>query len=97
MPMAMSAIYAKQAIKKLYGKGDYGKSICLAVQTGFDTDCNGATVGSVLGMRNGISGIPKEWSEPVHGTLQTTILGMDKIPVTELVDVTMKHITGERE
>ena len=81
----------------LYGKGDYGKSICLAVQTGFDTDCNGATVGSVLGMRNGISGIPKEWSEPVHGTLQTTILGMDKIPVTELVDVTMKHITGERE
>ena len=76
----------------LYGEGDYGKSICLAVQTGFDTDCNGATVGSVLGMRGGMASIPEEWTEPVHGTLQTTIFGMDKAAVKELAELTMRHL-----
>lgn len=78
----------------LYGGGDYGKSICLAVQTGFDTDCNGATVGSVLGMRGGISCISREWLEPVNGTLESTIFGMGKSAVTDLVEITMKHIAG---
>lgn len=45
----------------LYGKGDYGKTICLAVETGFDTDCNGATAGSVFGMAYGINAIPEYW------------------------------------
>ncbi|MCM1058659.1 MAG: ADP-ribosylglycohydrolase family protein [Firmicutes bacterium] len=76
----------------LYGGGDYGKSICLAVQTGYDTDCNGATVGSVIGMRGGISCIPEEWTQPIHGTLESTIFGMGKSAVTDLVDLTMKHV-----
>lgn len=78
----------------LYGGGDYGKSICLAVQTGFDTDCNGATVGSILGMRGGISAISEEWTSPVNGTLESTIFGMGKSAVADLVEVTMKHIEG---
>ena len=76
----------------LYGEGDFGKSICMAVETGFDTDCNGATVGSILGMRNGIEGIGKEWSDPIHGELNTSIFGVGKVKVIDLVEKTMNHI-----
>lgn len=80
------------AASLLYGGGDYGKSVCMAVETGFDTDCNGATVGSVLGMRNGYESLDKKWFEPIHGYLDTSIFGIGKVSVASLVDKTLKHI-----
>ena len=74
----------------LYGK-DFGSSICLAVQTGFDTDCNGATVGSVYGMAKGFDSIPKEWINPFNGKLRTDIAGRNLIEVDELVERTVLH------
>ncbi len=76
----------------LYGNGDYGKSICLAVQEGFDTDCNGATIGSIIGMRNGAKLIPKEWVAPINGSLDTNIFGIENIAIEELVKKTMIQI-----
>lgn len=76
----------------LYGKGDFGRSICMAVETGFDTDCNGATVGSVLGMMFGLDCIGEEWSAPFHDMLETTIFGVGKVSISALVDTTMAHI-----
>ena len=76
----------------LYGKGDYGKSICMAVETGFDTDCNGATVGSVLGMANGIESIPDYWKKPIKDTLHTSVFGVGTVKISDRVEMTMKHI-----
>ena len=76
----------------LYGEGDYGKSICMAVETGFDTDCNGATVGSVLGMANGIESIPECWTSRINDTLHTSIFGVDTVKISDRVKMTMKHI-----
>ena len=76
----------------LYGGGDYSKSICMAVQTGFDTDCNGATVGSVLGMRGGLGCIDEKWLRPLNGTLDTTIIGVGKVPVESLIERTLRHV-----
>ena len=74
----------------LYGK-DFGNAICLAVQTGFDTDCNGATVGSVFGMAKGISTISNEWLVPINGKLRTDIAGRNLVDVDELVNRTLIH------
>ena len=76
----------------LYGKGDYGRSICMAVQTGFDTDCNGATVGSILGMANGIDSIDEVWQKPINNKLHTSIFGVGTIKITDAVEITMKHV-----
>ena len=76
----------------LYGKGDYGKSICMAVETGFDTDCNGATVGSILGMANGVESIPEYWTKPIHDTLHTSIFGVETVKISDRVKMTMEHI-----
>ena len=76
----------------LCGEGDYGKSICLSVQTGFDTDCNGATVGSVIGMRNGMGGVGEEWTAPTNGYFQTNLCGYDKASIEECVEKTMEHM-----
>jgi ADP-ribosylglycohydrolase len=80
------------AMALLYGGGDFGRSICMAVQTGFDTDCNGATVGSVLGMRGGSAAIGEEWSAPLRGQLDTTIFGVGTVTLAEMAAKTMEHM-----
>lgn len=49
----------------LYGEGDFGNSLLLAVNCGQDTDCTGATVGACLGIMQGASAIPARWRDPV--------------------------------
>lgn len=80
----------------LYGNNDYARSICMAVETGFDTDCNGATVGSILGMKNGIQSIGKEWTAPISNRLNTAIFGAEIVEISQLVSKTLEHIHQKR-
>lgn len=76
----------------LYGEGDFGKSICIAVGMAFDTDCNGATVGSILGMKNGIDAIDEYWKKPVNGKIHTSIFGVGTVSIEDAVIKTLAHI-----
>ena len=76
----------------LWGENDFGKSVCLAVEACFDTDCNGATVGSIMGMKNGIDAIDSTWQKPVNNTIETTLIGVGFVKITDAVKKTMKHI-----
>ncbi len=78
----------------LYGGGEFGKTACLAVETGFDTDCNAATVGSVIGMIKGQDGIGEEWTAPTNGTLETTIFGVGNGSIDSFIELTMEHMPG---
>ncbi len=84
-------------IALLYGNGDYSKSICLASEVGFDTDCNSATVGSVVGMRNGIEGISPVWYESIGIGFETSIFGCERLTYDEVTETTMKHIRMKQE
>ena len=84
------------AASLLFGGGDYAKTICTAVQACFDTDCNGATVGSVVGMAKGISAISDYWRKPIKNTLHTGIFGLETVDIDKRIDLTMEHIENKK-
>jgi len=75
----------------IYGENDFGKSICIAVGCGDDTDCTGATLGSILGILHGTQGIPKKWSDPIGLSIKTcAVTGFDNPPdLNALTDQTL--------
>lgn len=80
------------AASLLYGGGDYRKSVCTAVSFGFDTDCNGATVGSVLGVALGFEGIPGDFTEPLNDTLESTLFGYTTVSIKEMAKKTEQFL-----
>jgi ADP-ribosylglycohydrolase len=73
----------------LYGEKDFGRTICLSVQAAFDTDCNGATAGSIMGIMLGAGKINGYWPDAFHYKLRTSVEGYNLVTVDELVDKTM--------
>lgn len=80
------------ALGLLWGGGDFGKSICIAVQACFDTDCNGATVGSIVGMMLGAKKLPEKWINPLKDTLITGITGYNIVKISNLAKETVSEI-----
>ena len=69
--------------------GDFSGGISAVVQGGWDTDTNGAAVGSILGAIAGRSGIPERWSAPLQGRFASSLPGFDGIGIDELVRRTL--------
>jgi len=50
----------------LYGEGDFQKSLMIGNTCGWDTDCNSANIGCLLGIMNGLDGLRgADWRGPV--------------------------------
>ncbi|HLO98326.1 MAG TPA: ADP-ribosylglycohydrolase family protein [Fimbriimonas sp.] len=65
--------------------GDFEKAITTAVMFGLDTDCNGATVGSLMGSQMGASALPVEkWISPFNDTIDFEYLGEERQSITAL-------------
>ncbi len=68
----------------LWGDGDFSRSIGLAVEGGWDADCNGATAGSVFGVMHGTDALPGHWIEPLHDLVRSSVSGFDPSRVSDL-------------
>jgi len=55
----------------LYGEDDIGKSVCIAAGCCEDADCTAATLGSIIGIIQGASGLPAKWVDPIGDDIQT--------------------------
>ncbi len=72
------------AVGLLWGGRDFEQSICRAVMCACDTDCNGATVGSIVGLILGAQQLPQKWTAPLEDTLRTGIQGKHELKLSEL-------------
>lgn len=52
-------------IALLWGEGDFSKTMLIAINCGYDTDCTCATAGAILGGILGEKRIPEKWKEPI--------------------------------
>jgi len=68
----------------LHAGGDFTQAISLAVMGGLDTDCNGATAGSVLGALLGAQALPGKWTAPLGDTLHSAIDGFNVNRISDL-------------
>ncbi len=68
----------------LKGEGDFSRTIGIAVMAGLDTDCNGATAGSIMGCALGTRGIPTHWTDPFHDRIRTHLKGLAELSISEM-------------
>ena len=67
----------------LYGGGDFSQALCIGTMAGWDTDCNVGNIGCVMGVLNGLSGIPSRWRAP----MQDLVVMAGVIGVRNLLDI----------
>ena len=67
-----------------HGRMDFGRTICISVMCGLDTDCNGATAGSIMGAILGAKALPGEWIEPLEDSLESIVAGMAHNRISDL-------------
>lgn len=68
----------------LYGGMDFTRTIGIAVSAGFDTDCNAATAGSVVGVVLGASALPDNWITPLNNRLESSVRGAESSRISDL-------------
>ncbi len=73
----------------VHGNGDYEKSISIAVMCGCDTDCNGATVGSIIGALSGARQLPDKWIQPLNNRVDSLIINDSRVSISDLADRTV--------
>ncbi len=73
----------------LWGEGHFARSVGYAVEAGLDTDCTGATAGSVFGALHGTAALPENFVRPLDDTVHSAIFGYDGSRISDLASRTV--------
>ena len=73
-----------------YGKMNPDRSICVSVMGALDTDCNGATTGSIVGAASGHRSFGGKLAAPLYDTIKPLVFGFQEITMRELAERCLK-------
>jgi ADP-ribosylglycohydrolase/DNA-binding transcriptional regulator YhcF (GntR family) len=73
----------------LWGEGDFQKTVSTAVMCGMDTDCNGATAGSIFGALKGRSAIPAQMTALFNDRIKSAVFGHSDEKIKSYVEQIM--------
>jgi len=77
----------------LWADGDYTTAVGRVVMSGWDTDSNGATVGSVAAILAGRQALPDHLIDPLHDRTRSALFGFDGSAISDLAERTVRLAT----
>ncbi len=91
----MSAVHTNNnavivAMSLFYGAMEPDKSICASVMGALDTDCNGATTGSIVGAARGKRSFGGKLAAPLNDCMEPLVFGFQKASLKELAERSLK-------
>ncbi len=90
-----NAAYVANAL--LASKGNFEKGIAIACMQGHDTDCNAATVGSILGVHLGAARLPGKWVRPLNDRMKSSLAELSEVAISEMAERTFQLILNRRK
>jgi ADP-ribosylglycohydrolase len=81
----------------LWAHADFSRTIGLAVEGGWDTDCTGATAGSIFGAMHGTDSLPGHWVDPLNDSVRSAIMGYDHSKLSDLAARTLRLAVADEE
>lgn len=73
----------------LYHQMDFVSSIAFGVTACFVTDCNAATIGSIIGAAKGSKALPTEWIAPMNNTVRSCVTSYGELSMTDFARRTL--------
>ncbi|HEX2184640.1 MAG TPA: ADP-ribosylglycohydrolase family protein [Chloroflexota bacterium] len=86
--VVMGLLYAERAHAG-HAERLLGDALCLTVMGGWDTDCTGATAGSLVGSAVGAARLPQAWVGSFNDRLESIVIGMTDNRFSDLADRTL--------
>lgn len=79
----------------VHAGGDFDTAITNVVMGGWDTDSNGATVGSIAGVLGGSGAIDDRWTRPLRNRVASSLKGFDQSRIDDLAARTLACVSSD--